>query len=359
MIPVLPPRPAPMAAEEETPVIKRQRVSAVLDSLCDSVDAVVLERFLSDEITDEASTGQVVAGLSELGDFLSKDMVQQARAEELHKIEVLFQCFQPIHRKELPTGATVFGHRWVDSMRHGAPKSRLTLKDFRHVAKKQEDRVKIKGEWDSEEITSVQSPAPSGLVNRLLMWLSTHYGHEVIVIDVVSAFPHAEERSDCIFMEPPSEWLEAKGYRAKDREVLWKMTGNLYGRRTAPAYFREHFEGVILAMPGAEFRRGVLEPCMYFSAKLQVRLVHHVDDVRATGPSESLRSFVEYLSRFLLLKVSGSLQVGSKHEYLGRHWCRLVDGWMLYPDHKHSCKVFELLGFGQGRPMPKPALTPG
>eukprot|EP00971_Amphidinium_carterae_P049812 981957-Amphidinium_carterae.1 len=269
----------------------------------------------------------------------------------------MFKCFNVVRRCEVDPHARVFGHTWVEGIRHGVPKSRLTLQDFRHQAKQKENRVKLDGAWDSNSVETVQSPTPSNMVNKMLMWAASFYHHAVISIDVVSAFPHAEERGENVLMEPPVEWLNEKGYQRG--EVVWEMTGNLYGRRAAPANFREHLEGIILSMPEASFRRGTIEPCLYFSASLNIRLTHHVDDIRAVGPSASLRKFVDYASQYLLLKVSAELTTGTVHD-LGRWWGRLERGWLVFPNEKHITKVSEELGFGQGgRAMPKPAATPG
>eukprot|EP00971_Amphidinium_carterae_P261901 5194969-Amphidinium_carterae.1 len=303
-------------------------------------------------------SNNVVASLEDLGSHLCKDEFKEKRMEEIHKLEEMFQCFEVIARSEADQSAKVYGHRWVEAIRHGVPKSRLTLQDFKHKAKLKDDATKSSGAWSNEEIEGVQSPTPSNMLNKLMMWLASFYEYPVVSIDVVSAFPHAAERNEQVLMEPPQEWLDLRGH--KKGTVLWRMKGNLYGRRTAPGYFREHLEGLLVAMPDSKFVRGTLEPCLFYSSMLNLRVSHHVDDIRAVGPSSSLKALVDHLKQYLLLKVSPELNAGSLHEYLGRDWGRLKKGWMLFPHRKHIMKVCDELEFGKcGRGMPKPSVTPG
>eukprot|EP00974_Lingulodinium_polyedra_P061415 5926006-Lingulodinium_polyedra.AAC.1 len=83
-------------------------------------------------------------------------------------------------------------------------------------------------------------------------------------LDVVSAFCHGTDQGDVdgdpIYLRPPPEyeerfwlWLEQQSPREKAywahvdfaEEVLWQMGGNLYGRRTAAAVWRELFEKAV------------------------------------------------------------------------------------------------------------------
>ncbi len=79
-------------------------------------------------------------------------------------------------------------------------------------------------------------------------------GLPMFTLDVVSAFPHAPEARDDVFMWPPKEWVG-------DTDVImawWEQTA-LYGRQTAGADFRDYFEVCVTCVSSPCMRRGVRE----------------------------------------------------------------------------------------------------
>ena len=107
-------------------------------------------------------------------------------------------------------------------------KSRLTLQDRRSFG-------------DSEEIT--RCPTPSSQTNNLMEFLAIYFAVPMWCFDVVSAFPHADESSEMIFLEPPPEWKNKYGHA-----MIWWMRGSLDGRRSAGANFRDYL-GDCLRLP--------------------------------------------------------------------------------------------------------------
>ena len=69
------------------------------------------------------------------------------------------------------------------------------------------------------------------------------------------------------------------------RGVLFRIDGNLYGRRTAGATYRNELEGIICEALNTdeagfqfEFVRGDTDSTVYRCAKTRCVLLHHVDE---------------------------------------------------------------------------------
>ena len=129
-------------------------------------------------------------------------------------------------------------------------------------------------------------------------------------------------KKELAFLIAPNEWYDMHGLE-RDGDMFLELHKNLYGRRPAGANLREHFEKVLKSLPGSKFRRGVHEPCLYFCPQLNLVLVHHVDDFRATGPPEGLKMLGEHLKECLFLKLGDPEGVGSQATFLGRTRYRL------------------------------------
>jgi hypothetical protein len=170
----------------------------------------------------------------------------------------------------------------------------------------------------------------------------------------VSAFPHAPEARDDVFMWPPKEWVS-------DSDVImvwWEQTA-LYGRQTAGADFRDYFEVCVTQVGSPALRRGVREPTLHKEIDGGVVLTHHIDDVRVVGNPVSVAKLIQGLMEFLLLKVSGPIAVGDSHEYLHRVKTRTELGWITIADPKHLENVFESVGYTADHAPGKQVTTPG
>ena len=227
-------------------------------------------------------------------------------------------------------------HLWVDT----AAKSRLTLQDRRAYG-------------DTNEI--VHCPTPSSQCNNALEFLAVYLGHPMWCFDVVSAFPHASESAENIYMDPPKEWT---GQSSSDPYV-WKMEKSLYGRRSAGANFRDYLEEVVLAAPKFEMIRGDSEPCCYRSQPMQTALTHHIDDGRIVAPEASGLLIIQHLATYMLLKISDMIVPGVAVSHLGRLKIRIPGGWITIPDGKHLENVFRRVGFGEEKVPGRSVPTPG
>eukprot|EP00971_Amphidinium_carterae_P159149 3155312-Amphidinium_carterae.1 len=112
----------------------------------------------------------------------------------------------------------------------------------------------------------------------------------MISLDVCSAFIHAKETAQKVYMRAPREWEMMN--HVTSGSYSWRLVGNLYGRRTAPAAFRQLWEAILMK---AGFRRGTIEPCAYFHDAWKVLATHHIDDARLGGPEQGLQNTVNHL----------------------------------------------------------------
>jgi hypothetical protein len=151
----------------------------------------------------------------------------------------------------------------------------------------------------------------------------------------VSAFLHAWECDDEVYMQPAKEWFELRNPPVGS--CVWRMARNLYGRRTAGANFRDAWEQVLLGyeVDGETFERGTTKPCVFFLWKACLTVNHHVDDGRIKGPRQEVLKFIEYIKTKVLLKCSPVLAPGCACSHLGDLKIRTLRGWVTVPSPKH------------------------
>ena len=298
---------------------------------------------------EEAIVGAIEDMQASWMQYMPENERLQLRLQEVEKLE-MFSCFQPKVRSDVPGGTRIYRHTWVDT----DAKSRLTVRDLRRFG-------------TEEQITC---PTPTHTSNALFDYLVAALNLELVTFDVVSAFPHAEEQNEKIFMWPPAEWLQrddVRDWMAKQglqpNQVVWHLLRALYGRRSAGANFRDFLEAIMGTMDGFNFKRGDEEPCAYYDSQRGVRMLHHIDDGRVAGPRESHDAIevVKQLGRYMLLKVSSPVEINEAYTCLGRKRVRLERGWMTIPADKHRKRIIEVLGLDkveEGKTIKIPA-TPG
>ncbi|CAE7333376.1 RE1 [Symbiodinium microadriaticum] len=239
--------------------------------------------------------------------------LKRARKEELRKLNEVYGAFTPRDRRQLSKDLTVFGHKWVDKVTEGVAKSRLTCQDFK---KKQEANEKHSSEYPSNFC-----PTPHATSRKLLEVYSLATQMPRVKADLSSAFLIARDGGDArgqpVLMRPPKEWLEEYDeWFAKARpeiqeqmrevpkeEILWQVDGNLYGRQSAAAQYRDRLEEILTKELPKEkyfFKRGKLDdrPDIKFACKELAK--------RIRDPRECDMQNLKVLGRYL----RGTMQVG-------------------------------------------------
>ncbi|CAE8645088.1 unnamed protein product [Polarella glacialis] len=153
-------------------------------------------------------------------------------------------------------------------------------------------------------------------------------------------------RSDTVFAH---KWVDkcSKGLR-KSRDIVWRLDGNLYGRRTAGAVYRHELEEILtnrLKDQGYAFVRGQKDPTTYSCQITQIWLLRHIDDFRATGPPEALLKLFrdEGLAKHLDLKRGDLESLETMVEVLGRRKLRSEGMIATIPDNKHCENILRVL----------------
>ena len=300
--------------------------------------------------------------------------LKRARKEELRKLnEVYYGAFTPRDRRQLSKDLSVFGHKWVDKVTEGVAKSRLTCQDFK---KKQEANEKHSSEYPSNFC-----PTPHATSRKLLEVYSLATQMPRVKADLSSAFLIARDGGDArgqpVLMRPPKEWLEEYDeWFAKARpeiqeqmrgvpkeEILWQVDGNLYGRQSAAAQYRDRLEEILTKELPKEkyfFKRGKLDACVFRCTCTGIVLVHHIDDFDVCGPADLLQDLLQVQ----LPKCGCKLKMGelewpgeastSTSEFLGRKKILVENAVVTLPNEKHATDILRMLGLENAKPSPVP-----
>ena len=203
----------------------------------------------------------------------------------------------PIHRKDIPQGSQLFGHKWVDKCSRGTYKSRFTCADI---------KARYTQEQEAELDVFVPTPTPeSHNVFEVYALMNKFYRRN---LDIVAAFLIGRDRGAAqgkpVYVRAPIEWwdlflewleevnpADRQWYKDRFKEVCFRLDGNFYGPRTAGSVYRNELEEIVCSRVDPQryvfFVKGQKDPCCIFRCtKTGIVLLHHVDDIRAAGPSE-------------------------------------------------------------------------
>ncbi|CAE7522738.1 unnamed protein product [Symbiodinium sp. CCMP2592] len=300
----------------------------------------------------DAWVGQVTDLLDRM---LDPKQVEQARKEQLRKLWDR-GAFTPVLRSEVPRGAQLFRAKWVDKCDKGRYKSRCTCAD-----------VKARYSPEQEAGLDVFVPTPTPESHSLLEVAALHNeGWVTRSLDIVAAFLIGKDRGAAegrpVYMHAPVEWRELfdqwvleqpakdqQWYRDHFRDFVFRVDGNLYGRRTAGSVYRDELEEVLTGKLAKDydFQRGVKDPCVYLDRRSGLILLHHIDDIRVAGPKAAVLKFTEVdLPTHCEITVGELEEPGTAVEVLGRTKVRTEDSILTLPDNKHAENVCEQLGIG-------------
>ncbi|CAE7832741.1 unnamed protein product [Symbiodinium sp. CCMP2592] len=287
----------------------------------------------------DAWVGQVTDLLDRM---LDPKEVEQARKDR--------GAFTPMLRSEVLRGAQLFRAKWVDKCDKGRYKSRCTCAD-----------VKARYSPEQEAGLDVFVPTPTPESHSRLEVAALHNeGWVTRSLDVVAAFLIGKDRGAAegrpVYMYAPVEWRELfdqcvleqpakdqQWYRDHFRDFVFRVDGNLYGRRTAGSVYRDELEEVLTGKLAKDydFQRGVKDPCVYLDRRSGLILLHHIDDIRVAGPKAAVLKFTEVdLPTHCEITVGELEEPGTAVEVLGRTKVRTEDSILTLPDSKHAAARF-------------------
>ena len=276
------------------------------------------------------------------------DLVRKSREEELSKLEG-FSTFVPRLKDELiGSGCIVRNGVWVDKAKPEGIKSRFTCADIKPKGAKGDHNTFM--------------PTPHSVSHKILELKALKNNWCVKTADIVSAFLIAEDPGDengqPVFIRAPSEyqpflekWIGNLSPKDKElwsnktyRDVALQISGNIYGRRTAGATFRNRFEEVLTNAPGFEFRRGTRDATVYVCQRTGATLLHHVDDVRCCASESDTARLWDYLRTKLPLKEGPLEKANTQIEVLGRAKIRTMDSIVTLPSEHRIDAICSAVG---------------
>ena len=132
-----------------------------------------------------------------------------------------------------------------------------------------------------------------------------------------------------IYVEPPAEAQEPA-------DVVWRPHKALPGLKGGPVVWRARIDGILGGSP-LDFRRSLVDPCLWTNSTTGVRIGRHMDDFIMTGPFDAVQAVMKHLERVAKLKIVGVLhQLGKQTRFLGSFINR-VRGGLHDPDGHRSC----------------------
>ncbi|CAE7413014.1 RE1 [Symbiodinium sp. CCMP2592] len=294
--------------------------------------------------------------------------VQEARLAQLQKLWRL-HTFTPVHRRQKLADAQVFHYKWVDKVKEGTVKSRFTCADVKRAYTEEQ-----------EQDLRVFVPTPTPEAHALLEITALQKGCATRSFDIVAAFLIGQDRGaqqeKWVYVRPPPEWrpIWKEWVRAQPPEqqpnlwesfdqMLFRLDGNLYGRRTAGSVYRDELEELLcvkLKETGRyDFRRGVKDPCVYRRLKTGIVIVHHIDDGRCAGDAAALdRLLDEDLCAHCEITTGPLEAEGVSVEVVGKTKTRLPGCILTAPDPKHAENIIKALGLKPGEKSPVPSRKP-
>ena len=132
--------------------------------------------------------------------MLNPEEVTKARKAQLRKLWER-GAFTPIHRKDIPKGSQLFGHKWVDKCSRGTYKSRFTCADA---------KARYTQEQEGELDVFVPTPTPeSHTVLEVYAPMNKFFTRSS---DIVAAFLIGRDRGAAqgkpVYVRAPIEWWE-------------------------------------------------------------------------------------------------------------------------------------------------------
>ena len=190
---------------------------------------------------------------------------------------------------------------------------------------------------------------------KILLLLAQTRSWRVLFGDVSTAFLHARLQDDeRIFVEPPIEYDPQEKYKtSKDpkNSVLWRLRKALYGLRTAPKQWQDHFAVILEDLGGARLKS---DPNVYYFAVSGCYLMVYVDDLILLG--EDPDALFEKIEKQVLLKKIGVLTEGVTTKFLGRK-IQMKEGTIeLFMSPNYVLDILEEHGLRDAKSVVSPGL---
>ncbi|CAE7807065.1 unnamed protein product [Symbiodinium sp. CCMP2592] len=222
----------------------------------------------------------------------------------------------------------VFHYKWVDKVKEGTVKSRFTCADVKRAyTEEQEQDLRVFDSWQDR-----------GAQQEKWVYVRPPPEWRPIWEEWVRAQPPAQQ---------PELWESFD-------QMLFRLDGNLYGRRTAGSVYRDELEELLCVKVW-----GRTHGCVYRCLKTGIVIVHHIDDGRCAGDAAALdRLLDEDLCAHCEITTGPLEGEGVSVEVLGKTKTRLHGCILTAPDPKHAENIIKALGLKPGEKSPVPSRKP-
>ena len=200
----------------------------------------------------------------------------------------------PLHDMHNHDNGSIIQTRWVHRWKGELVKSRLVAKGY------------------AEQVLDVDdtyASTPVLVILRTLITLALTHNWTMTTGDISTAFLHAPiTKEEEVYVTPPPEYYP-------NGDTLWKLKRAMYGLRTSPKAWQDHFAGQLQQCGLVRLKS---DPNVYADYKHKVYVLVYVDDVFFFGPSDHVHDKIKALQEKVLLKLTGELAPGKSVTFLGR-----------------------------------------
>ena len=230
-------------------------------------------------------------------------------------MQIVFQLHH-CQRSEL---SSVLDFTWALRWKGSEVRARLCVRGFNQIIK---------------DLDSTFASTPVLIILKLLIVLALAFNWSIYTFDVTTAFLHAflDPNDDPIYVWPPSEYFPFKN-------VVWRLKRAVYGLRTAPREWQDHFAKEIQSLG---FKRLKSDGNVYVHEHLQVIILAYVDDLMVFGKEEHIFTIETKLKKIFLIKRTGNLnEEDAKVRFLGRTLQRKDGGVLMYEENQYYIDILK------------------
>ncbi len=193
----------------------------------------------------------------------------------------------------MPTEHKVLGTRWVNNWKGDDVRSRLVVQGCQQAL---------------DTTADIFAASPSLTTLMTLISIAVAKDWTMSTGDVSTAFLHADLTEE-VYVRPFAE-LAKPGH-------VWKLLKALYGLRSAPKHWADHFADVLKSKLG--FNRSKTDSCLYWHPELKIYALVYVDDVFSVAENDDQKDrFFEELVKHVVIRQTGVLTAGKQLKFLGR-----------------------------------------
>ena len=122
----------------------------------------------------------------------------------------------------------------------------------------------------------------------------------------------------------------------------------MYGLKQSPQLWQSHFAAV---MKKFGFRRCKSDSNLYCHPSKELYVLAYVDDLLIIGNLEKSKEFVEQLKKELLVKITGKLEPGTEHSFLGRRLRHNGDSVDILMSQQYLEELLDLCKMNSANPV--------